>query len=129
MRILIADDDADTCLLVGAILKNAGHSPVVARDAAQAFMLAQRQPRPELILLDIRMPAGTGIGALTKLKASRFTATIPVLVLSGVEDPEIEREALVDGALEFLHKPVDEAVLLGAIQRVMDRTAGGTSPA
>ena len=127
MRILIADDDPETCLLVGSILKAAGHVTLVARDAAQTVMLAQRQV-PDLVLLDIRMPAGSGLGALARLKLSRHTAAIPVVVLSGVEDPAVEQGALRDGALEFLHKPVDETRLLAVVERVAALAKPGTSP-
>lgn len=123
MRILIADDDPETCLLVRTILERAGHAVVEARDAFQAVMQAQRQPL-DLILLDIRMPAGTGMGALAKLKSSTKTGVIPVVVLSGVTDPAVERDALAAGALEFLHKPVDEAALLASVQRVADAAGG-----
>lgn len=119
MRILVADDDPETCLLVRTILEKAGHSVVEARDAFQAVMQAQRQA-PNLILLDIRMPAGTGLGALAKLKTSLKTGVIPVVVLSGVTDPAVERDALAAGALKYLHKPVDERALLETVQLVAD---------
>jgi CheY-like chemotaxis protein len=114
--ILIADDDPVTVELVGAILKGAGHDTIVARDALQAVTFAN-QRRPDVIVLDVMMPAGTGIGALEKLRLSTKTAAIPVIVLSGVQDAaRIERVRTLGAA--FLGKPVNEDELLAALAAV-----------
>lgn len=114
MLVLVADDDAETCTLVSAILRRAGHQCIVARDAMQAFQLAT-QRQPDAIVLDIQMPAGTGIGALEKLKRSARTTSIPVLVLSGTTDQTAPDRVLDLGADRFLAKPVDADELLAAL--------------
>jgi CheY-like chemotaxis protein len=81
-KVLVADDDPVLTATVSGALKSRGYTIVVARDAMQAFMFAVQQ-QPDVILLDINMPAGTGLGALTRLQASARTSSIPVLVMSG----------------------------------------------
>jgi CheY-like chemotaxis protein len=113
--VLIADDEPETCLMVSAIVKRAGWESIVARDAMQAVLMAA-QRSPDVIVLDVMMPAGTGIGALEKLKLSSRTAHIPVVVLSGVTDPaRIERVQEL-GAAAFLPKPVDPDALEAVIR-------------
>lgn len=118
MLVLIADDDPETCMLVATILGKAGYDTVIARDALQTVALAA-QRTPDLVLLDIVMPAGTGIGALEKLKLSYRTMNIPVIVLSGVTEPERIEQALQRGAIAFLPKPVVEETLLEAVESAL----------
>lgn len=116
MLILVADDDSETCALVSDILKTAGYATALARDAMQTMAVANSRS-PGLILLDIQMPAGTGIGALEKLKRSTRTAHIPVIVLSGTNDAQKIEQVKRLGAAEFLPKPVDPDALLAAVRR------------
>jgi CheY-like chemotaxis protein len=116
MLVLVADDDMETCTLIAAVLKTAGHGTVFARDAMQVLTVARNQ-KPNLVLLDVQMPAGTGVGALEKLKTNALTSNIPVIVLSGVRDQATIDRVLELGAVEFLPKPVDPDALLAAVQR------------
>ena len=118
MRILVADDDRVISHLVCTLLRGQGHQVTAVFDAMQVVMFAMRAPQPEVIVLDINMPAGNGIEALKKLKMSSRTASIPVLVLSGTDDPSNKTEAVAQGAVEFLSKPVDPETLLEAVARV-----------
>lgn len=118
MRVLVADDDRVVSGLVCGILRGRGHQPTPAYDAMQTLMFAMRAPQPEVILLDISMPGGTGVQALQKLKVSVKTALIPVIVLSGTTDPTMPDVMRELGAAEFLPKPADRDTLLAAIERV-----------
>lgn len=105
--------------LVCSIVREAGHTPIAAFDAMQALMFAMRSPAPALIILDINMPGGTGLEALRKLKLSARTAPIPVIVLSGSEEPDMPQQVRTLGADEYLSKPIDPEVLVLAIQRAL----------
>jgi CheY-like chemotaxis protein len=118
MLILIADDDPETCALVGAVLEQAGYATITARDAVQTVALTA-QRRPDLIVLDIMMPAGTGVGALEKLKLSSRTAHIPVVVISGVADGARIEHVRQLGAIDFLPKPVDPEALLAVVRSAL----------
>jgi CheY-like chemotaxis protein len=115
-RILIADDDRVIAQLVAAVVREAGHVPVHAYDAMQTVMFAMRAPAPDLIVLDINMPGGTGLEALHKLKRSARTSQIPVVVLSGSIDQSLPSKVKELGAAGFLTKPIDPVALTEAIR-------------
>jgi DNA-binding response OmpR family regulator len=117
MLVLVADDDPGTCDLVTAVARKGGHTAVIARDAMQVMLMANRHS-PDVIVLDLRMPGGTGVGALQKLKMSTKTALIPVIVVSGETDPDVIDQVLEMGALEYLVKPINVGDLTEALARV-----------
>jgi len=114
MKVLLADDDRVLTQLLTTRLKAKGWQVDVAHDAMQALMSAMRA-LPDVIVLDIGMPGGTGFGVLTKLKQSVRTEHLPVVVLSGSISPDDEAKALSLGAATFLRKPVDPDVLHGTL--------------
>ena len=121
MKLLIADDDKTFCHLLATEMGSKGWRVTIAADAMQTIMYALRV-QPNVIVLDIQMPGGTGITALKKLKASTKTAGIPVLVVSGSTDSNMEATLLESGAARYIPKPVDVASLRAAIE-ALGRTA------
>src|SRR5919198_264849 len=105
-KILVADDSRFQLALLGSALEEKGFQVVAAQDALQAGMLALRTA-PDAIVLDINMPGGTGLEVLRRLKTSTKTRNIPVLVVSGNDDPDIRQAAMDLGVVDFLSKPVD----------------------
>jgi CheY-like chemotaxis protein len=118
MKILLADDDRVLTHLLSSRLRAKGVETFVAHDAMQALMSAMRSP-PDVIVLDIQMPGGTGIEALKKLKGSARTSSIPVVVLSGSVEPDASRAVKALGAIEFLLKPIDPDALYKVLCTVM----------
>lgn len=118
MRILVADDDRELSKLICTLLAAAGHQAFPAFDGASAMMAAMRAPQPNLIILDVRMPAGDGQLTLQKLKQAGKTAPIPVLVLTAVQDPSVRDEMLSKGAVAFMHKPFDSEELLATVSQL-----------
>jgi DNA-binding response OmpR family regulator len=121
-KILIADDDPVMAATLSGALKARGYTVVVARDAMQAFMFAVQQ-QPHAILLDFNMPAGTGLGALTRLQASVRTSSIPVLVVSGSPDLTLPATVRAEGAMGFFRKPVDLDALCARIGELLPENA------
>jgi CheY-like chemotaxis protein len=129
LKILIADDDKVIAQLVSAVVREAGHVPIHAYDAMQTVMFAVKTPTPDVIILDINMPGGTGLEALRKLKASAKTQHIPVIVLSGSIDQSLPRKVKELGAAEFFTKPIDPEALRAAIAAVSGPSRPpGTTP-
>ena len=116
--ILIADDSRVQVLIFSTYLTAKGFTVAVAADALQAWMSALRNV-PDAIVLDINMPAGSGIDVLRKLRMSTKTQQIPVVVVTGASDPDMERIARELGAVEFLHKPVDPGELHAILARLL----------
>jgi CheY-like chemotaxis protein len=119
VTIIVADDDKVFSQLMCTLLRNSGYTVNAAFDAMQTLMLAMRQPPPDLILLDIHMPAGTGILALGKLKSSIKTASIPVLVITGSVEPDMQQRVEALGAAGFLAKPIDPETFVGVVRALL----------
>jgi DNA-binding response OmpR family regulator len=118
MKVLIADDDRVHVRLVSNYLRQRGFEATPVYDGVQTMMFARRT-LPDVILLDISMPAGNGFAVLQNLKASSLTGQIPVIVVSGSIDLEAEGKVLEGGADAFVRKPADMSKLYEVICRVL----------
>lgn len=119
MHVLIADDDPVLGQLLSAAFRKEGWQSSIARDAMQSVMFAMRQPQPDVILLDLSMPAGTGLDVLKKLKLNVRTADIPVIVITGTEAPDLPARATEMGAVAFIAKPLDPAALIARVKEAL----------
>lgn len=117
-RILVVDDDKDVVQFLTRLLQKAGYAVVTAQDAYEATMRAYRES-PDLILTDITMPAGGGFSVLDRLTKSSKPTSIPIIVLTGSDDPAIEARAMAAGVVQVLRKPCDNAVLLECIKTAL----------
>lgn len=134
--ILLADDDKVQTMMLSSQLRAKGYAVAAAYDATYTVMVAMKSP-PDLIVLDIQMPGGTGKAALERLKSSSKTTQIPVIVLSGFTDRQTIQESLALGACEYQTKPADVEKLDAAIRRALglppaegaNTPPTGTSPA
>jgi len=117
MNVLIADDDRVVTHLLASRIRAQGWKVTIAQDAMQTVMFALRTA-PDVIVLDINMPGGTGTEALRKLRASTRTMQLPVVVVSGSTDPEVERAVRELGVEAFFRKPVEPDVVLAELARV-----------
>lgn len=117
-KILIVDDDQDIRHLLGHRLKAQGYEAVFAGDAISAVNQA-RTERPDLILLDLSLPAGDGYVVMERLRAMPALEGIPVIVVSA-RDPLSEEERFAQsGADAFFRKPFDYEELVNAIGRAL----------
>lgn len=117
-KVLVIDDDATFTGFISAVLRAAGYAPLVAYDAMQGLMFAQRES-PAVILLDVTMPAGGGIQLLQRLQKSPKAQGIPVIMITATKVAGLEADAKSKGAAGFLTKPVDKDVLIGLLQQVL----------
>lgn len=118
MKVLIADDDRVYATQLSGRLKSLGFDVAVAADALQASTAVLRNP-PDVVLLDIGMPGGTGTEVLKRLKGSPMTWRIPIVVVSGNEDPEVEKTVRALGVEGYFRKPADFAELHEAIVQLL----------
>ena len=75
--------------------------------------------KPDLIMLDLNMPAGGGLGTLEHLKMSTNTKFIPIIVLTGSEDPELKKKVLDKGIEQYIQKPYEPDELIGTINSLI----------
>ena len=120
--ILIIDDDPDVRLSLHVRLKANNYEVVFAVDGA-AGIAETRKHMPDLIILDLGLPAGDGFSVLERLKANSDLSMIPVIVVSGRARIPNRDCALKAGAAAFLQKPVENTQLLSLIRLIL----GGTS--
>ena len=118
-RVLCIDDDPaiSTCLQVR--LAQYDVEVTFAYFGTQGIWLAVTE-HPHVIITDLRMPHGDGSYIVECLKNRRDTCDIPVIVLTGQRDREIERKMLMLGVECFLHKPVRFERLLDALGRYVE---------
>lgn len=127
-KILIVDDDPDLRRGLNLRLRASHYDTAYAADGFSAIAMAQKE-RPDLIILDIGLPAGDGFVVLERLQQSASLSNIPVIVLTA-RDPQSTREKIMKaGATAFFQKPADNGELLGAIRAVLAPIWPGTAPA
>jgi DNA-binding response OmpR family regulator len=117
-KILIVDDDPEMRLALHARLKANHFDTFFAADAMSAVLEA-RKHQPDLIILDLGMPAGGGFAVMERLRAITHLATTPVVVVSARDRKSNEDLALKAGARSFLQKPVDDNKLLDVIGQLL----------
>src|ERR1700735_2864917 len=114
-KILIIEDDADVRLGYHVRFKANNYDTFFAADAI-ASVTEARKHQPDLIILDLGLPAGDGFVVMERLKVNTQLAVIPIIVVSA-RDPQSNRErALKAGAKAFLQKPVDNDELLAVVR-------------
>ncbi len=129
-KVHLIDDDADVRGALALLLKSAGFDVSPWADA-RAFLDQKATAAPGCIVTDVRMPGLSGLQLLERLGAE--AGGWPVVVVTGHGDVAACRRAFRGGAVDFLTKPVDEQVLLEAIEagfaRLEERTAASLESA
>lgn len=118
MSILIADDDADLRALVWFTLTQGGYQVTAVPDAKGAVAAFERN-RPELVVLDINMPDGSGFDVCEEI---RKRATTPILMLSARDQEDDIVTALDCGADDYLTKPFSPRTLLARTRALLRRS-------
>ena len=124
--LLLVDDDPENIQVVHAILKD-NYRLRVAKTGAKALELANLEPRPDLVLLDVMMPEMDGYEACARLKADSRTRDIPVIFLTGKTDVADEARGFEVGAVDYIHKPFSPPIVTARVRtHLMLRDANET---
>src|SRR5579863_3491738 len=127
-KILVVDDDPDLLRAMRLRLRANDYDITTASDGYMAIAAAQKE-RPDLILLDVGLPAGDGFVVLERLQQSDALSAIPVIVVSARDPQNNEERALKAGAAAYFQKPADNEELLNVIRVSLPRTAvSGSRP-
>jgi two-component system response regulator FixJ len=119
-EIFVVDDDASVRRALDRLLRSAG-SGVRTFASAREVMAAMRSDRPACLIVDVRMPECTGLELAATLRKEPDPP--PVIFITGHGDVAMAERAMERGALDFLPKPFDDAVLLEAIAQAVRRVA------
>jgi DNA-binding response OmpR family regulator len=125
-KILIVDDDPDLRQALRLRLRANNYETTNAVDGYSAIAQAYKE-RPDLIVLDLGLPAGDGFVVLDRLQRDDKLSTIPVVVLTARDPQGNEQRALRKGAAAFFQKPADNSELLEVIRTTLSQDAAGTS--
>jgi len=120
--IVIADDDPNIINLVKLRLGMARYNVVSANNAATAVEMVHAK-EPVAVILDVQMPGGGGLSALSKVKSDPRLAALPVMMLTGERDPQTVMQAMSSGANDYMVKPFNPDALLERVSRLVKSTA------
>ena len=112
--IFIVDDNIVNLNAGKSALQN--EYTVITIPSGEKLLLSLKKVKPDLILLDIEMPGISGYNALKQIKASPETANIPVIFLTGKNEPEDEFLGLSLGAVDYIIKPFSQTILLKRVE-------------
>lgn len=121
-KILLIEDEPDIIKVLSKMLMIAGYQVAFSGDAVRGAQQAHSD-MPDLILLDLMLPAGGGLNVLKNLARSPSTLKIPVIVLTGMEDVTYKEQVLEMGIKAFIQKPYDFSFLLAEIEKALDQSS------
>ncbi|HTB90970.1 MAG TPA: response regulator [Steroidobacteraceae bacterium] len=116
--VLLIDDDNIFLLSIGVRLKGMGYTVCTAKDAASAITVV-RKTSPDVIVLDVSLPAGDGFLVAERLQSLIASAVTPIIFVTASEKPGLRERAMKLGAVAFLSKPFDALTLADAIESAL----------
>ena len=117
-KIRIIDDDNDMRRALHIRLRSHGYETVFASDGLSAMKAALKE-MPDLILLDLGLPAGDGFVVMERLQKNTKLSCIPVIVLTARERKTNQEKAIAAGCCAFFQKPADNGELIEAIDKAL----------
>ena len=118
-RVLVVDDDKDVRALLEDLLSEAGYTTVLAATSAEAVeVVADPEKRPQLVLMDVKLPDRDGLAVLKQLKREHDELEVIVMTAFGGSSTAIQ--AMEHGAYDYVTKPFEVDDLLATLRRVFD---------
>lgn len=121
-KVLIVEDDPDVRLGMNVRLRANHYDVFFAADALSA-MTEARKVEPDLVILDLGLPAGGGFVVMERFKGFPALAVVPIIVVSARDVRANRERALKAGAKAYLQKPVDNDELLAVIRQALGEPA------
>jgi len=117
-KILVVDDTPHNVKLLADLLTVKGYVVVTASSGAQALEKVETE-RPDLVLLDVVMPEMSGYEVCRKIRGSRATATLPVVMVTALDPAQERVKGIEAGADDFLSKPISQQELLARVKSLL----------
>ncbi len=127
-RILLVDDDSVNRTLAKALLIKRGFDVTEAEDGSVALGRLQDGEDYDLMVLDLDMPKVSGGEVLKHVRSTLATATLPVVVLTGTNDPDAEVRLMEHGADDYIRKPIDAPRFVARIRAALRRAGATVAP-
>jgi diguanylate cyclase (GGDEF)-like protein len=125
-KVLVVDDDPNVGLLISAVLKKYNYIVTTLYHGDEVLVFL-RDNKPDLILLDLRMPGIDGFALCKRIREAPDTRDIPVVILSGVSEVDAKVNTIELGADDFITKPFDVRELRARINRILKRKSADTA--
>lgn len=125
--VLIADDDPQTLKVIRLHLEHAGYRVICTQDAYAALAAARRDP-PDVLVLDVNMPAGNGFSVQERINKLEELTGIPVIYVTGERSSRVTAASRYLGAFAVIHKPFSVADLLEKIKLAASGERGRSKP-
>jgi DNA-binding response OmpR family regulator len=119
-RILAVDDEIEVADLLSRILTELGHQVRVAHSGSEALQEIEAAP-PDLVILDIVMPEMGGVEVCRRIRADSALASLPILFLTAMIEPEDKLAGFAVGADDYITKPFDTRELAARVQAILRR--------
>lgn len=123
-RVLVVDDDGATRNIARSLLEKEGYSVSEAADGSEALVYLARGEAFDVMVLDLDMPVLGGREVLKAVRRSVDTSGLPVVVLTGTQDPGAEVELMEQGADDYIRKPIDPPRFLTRVRAALRRARG-----
>ena len=120
--VLVVDDTKENLTVIGQLLRPYFHVRV-ANSGQRALQVADSEPRPDLILLDVMMPKMDGYQVLQRLREQPRTKDIPVIFVTAMNADEDEEHGLSLGAVDYVTKPIKPGLLLARVRAHLELKA------
>ena len=125
-QILVVDDEPAICWAIQQALGDGGHSVAIAGSGEAACEQIAAGYRPELVVLDVRLPGLDGLALMDRLAPT--LAGVPVVVMTAFGNLETAVAAIGRGAFDYLVKPFDLSQLVGVVERALAARAAHVTP-
>jgi DNA-binding response OmpR family regulator len=124
-KVLVVEDDPDQLEVIRSTLKAAGFAIGTAANGIDA-LLKTRSVAPDLIVLDLMLPGLNGLDICESLRQDPSTASVPIIMLTGLHGQFGRFAGLEAGASEFLFKPFNPQELVSKVEELIGRSSGST---
>jgi len=118
-KVLVVEDDSPLCWLLETIMRDT-YEVTIVNNGMDAWSLLSERSIPDVIISDLAMPGLDGIELLENLSESGLFRNIPVIILSGDEDPAKRKRCLDLGAFSYVIKPFEPRLLLEEVSSAIE---------
>ena len=123
-HVLVVDDDGASRAIARGLLEREGYRVSEAADGSESLVMLARGEAFDLMVLDLDMPTLGGRETLRAVRGSVSTAGLPVVVLTGTQDPQAEIELMEQGADDYIRKPIDPPRFVTRVKATLRRAGG-----
>src|SRR5487761_2444823 len=117
--VLVIDDNTEIISIINGLLKNV-YRIVAANCGEKGLLLADRDPKPSVILLDVKMPDIDGFEVCKRLKSNPATRDIPVIFLTARNTEMDEEAGFALGAVDYISKPISGPILRARVKTQLE---------